>query len=953
MQASSVKSAQSAGNTSQSDTGDLSSAFNSAVNKTTSNQSDSSRQGSDDNANSSATVSDQAANNYVDDSKYADQYGDWSKLTNDSSGSDDQSKTLGREYGAVQLLADNWQKWGLHDANINFNDPSTWSSLPPDAQKTLKVISRSPSMISALENTGAKDKKSNGIITLSQVKDFVKKSKSDLKTALSSLESYEKKNPNAGSMSLMLVRQAALVMANQTLIAGAGSQMQSGASDQRQDNLGLHQDNLSAVAADTGLGSALNQAANIMGQNAVFSGLDVAGNGPGGTGADGAAGRGNLEKWIKTDAPTSDASFLSYLSQNAIKQSLPTIDSKSIGSDVFENPKNYSGATKAAVLNQLETDESVMTQGKSQGLWSGKMAKSKGLDSNYSDELSDLQSKIRQLSADPDVQSFQKTAQTDGLQSIADSDPTLKSAITQYYNNTELTGSSLDSAINSQNSKGEGVSVGAGLQNFVSQATTVDGLLGKTGDNATNLTSILDKSGDADQIKQAYSTEILNGNSLTTALQSVSSESEIPEVLSNYKNDNAAFSSVLGSDYTQQYAGQIENNINTATQSAESDQEDLWGVLTTFCDSNGNISDSKIEAYVSNVQSQNPEAFNATTASNVVKEIKKALDLVRQGYKVKDSLKKIDDARATAASAGDNNPAASDTSSGSPNAPETPEASGNANAPETPDTSPDGANAPETAPNNAGAPVTPETTSGGASPTEGGGDSTGGDSSTPKSTLPSGSDLYSSGALHLTSAGMSAGALAASIVSVVAGSGGASAKASLSASAGQTAGTATEGAAKMMKKIMGDRASKATKDALKWVEFGGKELGAAAGIEAGVLSLISGVKDLKNGDKVDGGLTLTTGSLDTISGIAGGVDGAVSAADSAGLISGIAAGVAGTVAGIASGVAAGVGFIVGLVELIIQAEKKKKEQHNYFNQLSNLDDYGITGKSDTTKKADS
>lgn len=897
MQTSSVRSSSYAGDTSQVYNQDLSAAFERATGK----------QASDKDKATSGSVTDQDADQYVDSSKYAKDYGDWETLTEGLSDSGDQGQDLGRSYAAVQLLGDNWQKWGLHDAHIDFSDPSTWSQLPPDAQKALKVISRSPSMISALENTGAKDKKSSGVITLSQVKDFIKKSNSDRKSALSSLAAYQKKNPDAGAMSLTLVRQMALVMANQTLVAGAGSQMQVGATDQRQDNFGLHQDNLSAVASDTGLGSALSQATNAVGQNAIFSGLDTAGNGAGGTGADGAVGRTNIADWIKSDAPTSDSSFLSYMSENAIKQSLPDIDSKAIGSDVFQNPQNYSGATKAAVLAQLENDESVMESGKSQGLWSGKMAKSKGLDSDYKDELSDLQSKISQLQSDSDVQNFQKTAQSSGLQSIADSDPTLKAQISQYYTNTELTGNSLSSALSAQDSQGDTVSVGAGVQSFVSQAQTVDGLLGKSGSDATNLTTILDNSGEKGEVEQAYNNDIVDGSSLTKALQAVSSQDDSAQVIKNYQDDNSAFTSVLGSDYTQGNAGQIQTNITNAISSAQNDTADLESFLDTFCDSDGNPSDAKIDAYVATVQSQNPEAFNAATAGSVVKEIKKIVDLVRQGYKINDSIQKVENA-----------------SSG-----KTPPSSGSAN-------STDG---------------TAENPAAGSDGADGSGSGRGG-SSSGTSSLPGQSDVYGSGGLHLTSAGLSAGGLAASIVQYAAGAHTATGQAGIGASTAQTVGTGTEGAAKLLKKIQSKQAgqvAKEMKDAVKWMEVGGKEMGAAGGVASGVLSLISGVQSLKSGDKVDGGLNVTTGSLDTLSGIAGGVDGAISGAETAGVSVGIAAGVAGTVAGVVSGVAAGVGFIVGLVELIIQAEKKKKKQHNYYNQIDNLADYGITGSSDTTK----
>lgn len=119
----------------------------------------------------------------------------------------------------------------------------------------------------------------------------------------------------------------------------------------------------------------------------------------------------------------------------------------------------------------------------------------------------------------------------------------------------------------------------------------------------------------------------------------------------------------------------------------------------------------------------------------------------------------------------------------------------------------------------------------------------------------------------------------------------------------------------------------------------GKIVGGSGSFIGGVFGLISGVNSAFAGDKLNAGFSLTSGALGTGAAVASIIEGG------AGLF-GIAdaAAIAGTFAGVLGWATAGLGIVTSFVFPIIEVVKREKQQDAFFgNLVPTLDKYGLTG----------
>jgi trimeric autotransporter adhesin len=220
-------------------------------------------------------------------------------------------------------------------------------------------------------------------------------------------------------------------------------------------------------------------------------------------------------------------------------------------------------------------------------------------------------------------------------------------------------------------------------------------------------------------------------------------------------------------------------------------------------------------------------------------------------------------------------------------------------------------------------------------------------------TAPTGpvADAYKSGTLHLLSALMGGGVLAAKAAE---GAGSPTADASLAASTAQMVGTLTEGVAKW-----GGSASQtlwtqpgldspgvpqSVKDTLKNIESQGKVLGGLGGALSGALGIVAGVGDLKDGNVAAGAVNIGSGVAGALGGVASATEGGAALLSQAGLIS------SGIVDSIAAGSAAlGLfGTVVGVLGAlgfeIWQIVEAAENNSKFTGQvLPVLQQYGLTG----------
>lgn len=284
--------------------------------------------------------------------------------------------------------------------------------------QAMAFIKANPALATAVD-TAAHGGKADGKISSNDLKAFVKNMQGAANDAGKDLAAYHKNNPDADEQSLQLVISAALLRANAPLTAAADPKHASGAAGETGMDGLTDAAGLGALQKNNpGLGGALKQAAKTWSQPGFLtqldqgglSGRDLAGHSP-----DGLFSAKNISGWIKSQAPTNGGQFASLLSDAATVNAVSSTDISKLGKDVFDNPQNYTGAQKAAVMIKLQQTK--------QSVDAGSDLRKTG------DTEAALADKIGQLQNDPDVQAYLQQAVPSQERALVASDPALKTAV--------------------------------------------------------------------------------------------------------------------------------------------------------------------------------------------------------------------------------------------------------------------------------------------------------------------------------------------------------------------------------------------------------------------------------------------------------------------------------------------------------------------------------------------
>lgn len=287
----------------------------------------------------------------------------------------------------------------------------------PEAEQAMAFINANPALKTAVD-VGKSGGNADGKITHKDLKAFAKNMEKAANKADDALADYQKANPNADPQSLQMVRSASLIEANLPLIRAADPRHAAG---QEKVDGNISAADLNALAqGNPGLAAPLGQAARLWAQPGFLDQFDQAGK----KGRDLAAhspdqlfDAKNVLSWIRQQAPTSSGQFASMLSDAATINSVSGIDISKLDAKVFEHPKAYTGAQKAAVMVRLQQLQQSVVAGRS-------------LHNTQKTEAG-LSEKIAQLQADPDVQAFLNKSIPQQERSLINSDPSLAAAVDQ------------------------------------------------------------------------------------------------------------------------------------------------------------------------------------------------------------------------------------------------------------------------------------------------------------------------------------------------------------------------------------------------------------------------------------------------------------------------------------------------------------------------------------------
>jgi hypothetical protein len=198
-------------------------------------------------------------------------------------------------------------------------------------------------------------------------------------------------------------------------------------------------------------------------------------------------------------------------------------------------------------------------------------------------------------------------------------------------------------------------------------------------------------------------------------------------------------------------------------------------------------------------------------------------------------------------------------------------------------------------------------------------------------------DAYNRGVLHLMSAALTGGVLAAKEAGSSSNSQGYVDATRLGAGM-QISGALLESGTKYLK----DTGNNIFSDSqLKTIENSGKALGGIGGAIGGALGIFSGVESIKDGDTAGGALGITNGITSLLSGVSSAVEGGINLTGVGGAEAAAAAGAIGGALGIAGGIIGALSAVaIGLYEGIAAAVKNVQFTNQFVDDAGKL---GITG----------
>ncbi|MDR9752459.1 type III effector HrpK domain-containing protein [Pseudomonas sp. SZMC_28357] len=591
----------------------------------------------------------------IDNSKYGVGAKDWNRLvyTSDSAPSQEQMD-LNRPRAAAKLLDENWEKWNLNGEKIDFANPP--STLPPEAQATLKYLASSPNLMAALDAGGYG--KSDGVITRDNVKSFANQADKDLAAASSAYNSFLKAHPNATPLARENARSALLVAANHSLVSNAGPEMQG---ENRRTSVGdLNTSNLDAIEGDAALSKSLTGAAGYWSSPGMYRQLDNGGDHPALMSSDSIAQPKNITTWVATQAPGDDHGVLMMLSNASARNSIADVDTSTLTKDVLEHPENYDGKTKAAVLTEI-TDARVRMEVSASptddsDLYSQTKSDLRGINPNKAKVTAQLDAAITTLSADPDVQRFFAQNQGAGMRDIVNANPALKIELQHYQDREINSGNVLNTSLERKGADGKPLPLTDALYLAATDANLTDMALGGSGE--IDLATLANNSGKSERIEQYFRENIVTGKALDDALakdRELNGDKADPAaVIAKFSSDATMYRAYLGDKVSPEDADVTQQIISQKLSETLVDGANDEVMKQIFGDANGDFDEAKTKDIIDKAMADNPDMFKDAAgqpiaAGDVVSMIRSTWDLERQGQKISDALpKSIDSFKADA-----------------------------------------------------------------------------------------------------------------------------------------------------------------------------------------------------------------------------------------------------------------------------------------------------------------
>jgi hypothetical protein len=601
--------------------------------------------------------------------------------------------------------------------------------------------------------------------------------------------------------------------------------------------------------------------------------------------ADGDLSKGDIQTWLSKSAPKDSASLMSFLSDAAGRSAFSNIDTSKFGKDIFENPGKYSNEEKAAVLLDLQQAQQLMVDGASAGMW--KDDYSKVAIANRARVHPDKDKVFEDLNEHIKILQDDKEV----IKTLSEkTSGALKDLVSDNKGLKKAVQDTYDKEIKSgkaldtswdANMK-DGGSQQAVLAGFVGTAQSYQEALGI--EKPGDIKEAVTKSDHEGDFKDFYETSLASGDRLKELLKDNSFE----KAGSVFNMEVALYNSVLDPEFTGKLDEKLDKNFadigneNILKGASFDDMKKAFGV-----DGGDELDEKKVKKYIEEISKENPELFvnengKASTPDQIIAGFRSSWDFFRQETKTLDKIPLKD--------------------------------------------------------------VVPDA---------------GLKDAYDKGVLHGVSGLFLAGMTIARGIGTNGNPTEKDIVNITAGS-------------IQTATILTEGGMKGYNSHLDKAIDKAKADLEKnklpvtdWItktednikdmkgyknlakgfEEGAKGLGGAAGVAMGAYGIFDGVKSIRNGDPVTGGLSITAGSMGAMAGMASMVEGAWGLGNV--LLPNLISKVPNMFAAFAGALgwaAAGVGVLVSFLPALIEEGKHQKRSDDFGDTLGTyLTKYEIDG----------
>lgn len=362
---------------------------------------------------------------------------------------------------------------------------------------------------------------------------------------------------------------------------------------------------------------------------------------------DGDLSKGDIQTWLEKSAPKDASSLMTFLSDAAGRSAFSDIDTSKLDQDVFENPDNYSSEEKAAVLQELQQAQQLMVDGAAAGMWKDDYSKvsiaNKSRTHPDKDKVfEDLNAHIKILQDDEGVSKAINEKTAGALEKLVGDDTGLKDALQETYDKEIKSGKALNASWDTNMKDGE-TEQQAVLAEFLGTAQSYQGVLGI--EEIGDIQDAVKNSDHEGDFKDFYEKSLVSGDRLTELLK----DNSFDKAASVFNMEVALYNSALDPEFTGKLDDKLNENFSDITQenvfkdASFDDIKEVFGI-----DGGDELDEKKVKKYIEEINEENPELFlnddgTMATPDQILTGFRGSWDFFRQGTKTLDKTGKLED----------------------------------------------------------------------------------------------------------------------------------------------------------------------------------------------------------------------------------------------------------------------------------------------------------------------